>query len=163
MDLIPDFEFGVATQTILSQSQDQLQNSARLINLDLDDTARLEQYRALTPVYFRSAKIVILVLDLSIRSSFAELPFFVGMLSGTCPSAVPYLVGNKSDLPRVIPMSEASEYADAIGAYYHEPWAKESRRLTEFFHAVSDDYVPSKVPIVAEERVAILPRRKSVS
>jgi small GTP-binding protein len=61
------------------------------------DTAGAERYRALTPLYARDARAALLVYDITRRSSFENIPWWIKFLreQGDIPFVV---VGNKGDL-----------------------------------------------------------------
>lgn len=73
-----------------------------LILATLQDTAGQERFRTLTPSYYRGAQGVILVYDVTKRSTFAKLDMWLNELEtySTRTDIVKMLVGNKIDKVR---------------------------------------------------------------
>lgn len=72
------------------------------IVITLQDTAGQERFRTLTPSYYRGAQGVILVYDVTKRSTFAKLDMWLNELEtySTRTDIVKMLVGNKIDKVR---------------------------------------------------------------
>jgi Ras-related protein Rab-22 len=89
------------------------------------DTAGMEKYRALAPVYYRDSMAALVVFDTANQDSFDKMGGWVDLYRESCPASNPLLViGNKIDLDRVVPSVLAQKYADRIGAEYLEVSAK---------------------------------------
>jgi small GTP-binding protein len=71
-----------------------------IYRVQLWDTAGQESYHSITAPYFRSAKGVFLVFDLTSRKSFDSLPYWLQLIEENS-NAMPLIViiGNKTDLP----------------------------------------------------------------
>ena len=115
----------------------------RKCKVHLWDTAGSEEYRSVNKIYIKGAHIVILVYDITRRSTFNELSFwFDYTLECISKNEATFgVVGNKIDLydkekeikdkdPNVefdlVMKKEGSEYADKIGASFIETSAKEN-------------------------------------
>jgi small GTP-binding protein len=112
----------------------------RAVEIQIWDTAGQEQYRSLTPVYFRSAAAALLVFDLSNRPSFEHLDDWVtSFRSSSSDRAILFLVGNKSDLAenRMISEEEAKEWADNHSCSYTETSARSGSGIAQLFKAVA--------------------------
>ena len=66
--------------------------------LEIWDTAGQEKFRCLVPLYYRNAKIVIIVYDITSVSSYTDAVKWVDEISRVNPTAMLALVGNKTDL-----------------------------------------------------------------
>jgi small GTP-binding protein len=68
--------------------------------IQLWDTAGQEAYHSITAPYFRACHGVFLVFDLTNKSSFEALPYWLGLIQKNC-SHMPLivLIANKNDLP----------------------------------------------------------------
>ena len=67
--------------------------------LQLWDTAGQEKFRSISMMAFKSAKIILLVFDLSVDDSFKDLENWMERINDTCnPSIKIILLGNKCDL-----------------------------------------------------------------
>jgi Ras-related protein Rab-1A len=87
-------------------------------------------------MYFRDAVVIIMVFDLTQRSSFGNIPEWVSTAESTAPeNAQIFLIGNKSDLhaERVVDYNEAEDMAESVHAFtYLETSAKTGEGLPMF-------------------------------
>jgi small GTP-binding protein len=112
----------------------------RAVEIQIWDTAGQEQYRSLTPVYFRSAAAALLVFDLSNRQSFEHLDDWVtSFRSSSRDRAILFLIGNKCDLTdtRTIFEEEAKEWADHHSCSYIETSARSGSGISQLFKSVA--------------------------
>jgi len=96
------------------------------------------RYRALAPLYYRGAAVVLLVYDVTNRETFAGgIKTWIKQLKEHCDlnELLLVLIGNKVDLEflREVDESEAREYARSIGAIYWETSAKSGLNVEEVF------------------------------
>jgi len=85
------------------------------------DTAGQEQFRTISPIYYRSSHVAILVIDLTSLPTIEVARFWVNELRTNGPPGVPIVViGNKSDLKMMEKISpeDAKTFADSIGATF---------------------------------------------
>ena len=100
----------------------------RRVKLQVWDTAGAAHYRTITKMYYRGAKVVLLLVDLTDRESLAEVGTWVDGLNETVPLDVPkLLVGCKCDLvaERQVEFDIAHDCAQANGMEYVEVSARE--------------------------------------
>jgi small GTP-binding protein len=93
--------------------------SGSTIAIGLWDTAGAEQYRAIVPMYFQRARIIICVFDLTSQESFDNINEWVALARNKAPANVTFLlVGNKSDLEsdRQVRSDAAQQLHESIGA-----------------------------------------------
>lgn len=83
------------------------------LQLDIWDTGGTERYRTITRSYYRHAKAVVLVYDVSSSRSLYSLGLWLQDAQYFVPNAVPILIGNKSDLP---PEEDEVNTPDAFAA-----------------------------------------------
>ncbi|CAK9300375.1 unnamed protein product [Gordionus sp. m RMFG-2023] len=86
------------------------------IKLQIWDTAGQERFRSITQSYYRSANAIILVYDVTNKSSFEALTNWLAEIKNfSTPNVFIALVGNKNDrIPeRQVTQTEASEFAQA--------------------------------------------------
>lgn len=96
------------------------------------DTAGQERYRAVTNLYYRKAKGVLLVFDISTHSSFRNLTRWLQEAqTHASPDAVISLVGNKSDLRhlRTVTREEAQKFAQKNNLNYIETSALDTQNI----------------------------------
>jgi small GTP-binding protein len=105
-----------------------------VVRVDLWDTAGQEVYRSMTPLFYRDAKLCIIVYDVTNRSSFVDAKWwYTQFLEYATPQFGPpppvLLVGNKADMEhlREVRQEEAwpalvawSHEADATGQIQHQ-------------------------------------------
>lgn len=100
-------------------------------------SAGQERFRTLTSAYYRGAQGIILVYDITDRSSFENLSHWLSEvdLYSTNDSAVKLLIGNKSDQfdHRTVTKSEANEFAQQHGMIYIEASAKTQEGINQAF------------------------------
>ncbi|CAB9521680.1 Ras-related protein Rab [Seminavis robusta] len=122
--------------------EDQPTGRSTKVNFKIWDTAGQEKYHALASMYYRGAGAAIIVYDISRNSSFLTLKRWVDDLKTKAPPDILVVIcGNKVDLEasgdRQVPHSEASDYAESIGAFYLETSARENTNVTELFEHVA--------------------------
>mmetsp|Transcript_3417 Transcript_3417/g.4787 ORF Transcript_3417/g.4787 Transcript_3417/m.4787 type:complete len:211 (+) Transcript_3417:140-772(+) len=113
----------------------------KIAKLQIWDTAGQERFRTITHTYYRHAGAVIIVFDLSNRTSFNSLPMWVQEARRFAPKHVQIiLVGNKLDLAasRQITMDEAREFAASQGFDYLETSAKMNTNIDNLFHLAAN-------------------------
>jgi small GTP-binding protein len=112
----------------------------KAIRFDLWDTAGQEKYRSLAKIFYKDAKIVIFVFDITLKSSFEALQnYWHEQVKSNCrEDSIFVLVGNKLDLYNYIQMkeNEAKEWADSIEAMYCETSAKTSKGIDDLFEKI---------------------------
>ncbi|OHT10740.1 small GTP-binding protein [Tritrichomonas foetus] len=136
---------GAAFQThVISTNQ-------RCLTMQIWDTAGQERYRALTPMYYRSANVAILCFDLTNVESFKALDIWIQELEEKGPTNMTLvLAGTKLDKvdDRRVSKEEAESYAAKNGlAFYMECSAKSGEGVVELFKKVAEIGEPQ-----AEER-----------
>jgi len=108
----------------------------RAIRLQLWDTAGQERFRSLIPSYIRDASAVMIVYDITRKSSFSSVSGWVqNIREQQGPDARIVLVGNKADLEesRDVQTSEGEDLAKQIGALFFEVSAKSGVNIDELF------------------------------
>jgi len=112
----------------------------KYIRLQIWDTAGQERYRAITTSYLRGSNIVLLVFDLTSRTSFNSVVKWLDeikyRMAGTYYKI--FLIGNKNDSYeyRVISNDEAKKYADDNNLTYLEMNSKDSDLVNLIFKEI---------------------------
>jgi small GTP-binding protein len=112
----------------------------RDIEVQIWDTAGQEQYRSLSPVYFRSAAAALLVFDITNRLSFDNLDeWLISFRNASTAQALLFLIGNKSDLEdsRKVQKFEGKDWADRHDCDYFETSARAGIGIRELFREVA--------------------------
>lgn len=137
------FEPESATATIgIDFKIKKLSVRGKAYRLTLFDTAGQERFRTLSTSYYRGAHGVILVYDVSSRTSFASMErWFDEVEVNTIPGVALYLVGAKVDKPRSVTAAEGQALADAHGANFCEVSAKTRENVRKPFVEIVDAVV----------------------
>nr|XP_031546015.1 ras-related protein Rab-31 [Vicugna pacos] len=104
------------------------------------DTAGQERFHSLAPMYYRGSAAAVIVYDITKQDSFHTLKKWVKELKEHGPeNIVMAIAGNKCDLSdiREVPLKDAREYAESIGAVVVETSAKNAINVEELFQGIS--------------------------
>jgi small GTP-binding protein len=110
------------------------------IEVQIWDTAGQEQYRSLSPVYFRSASAALLVFDVANRTSFESLDDWLKLFKkSSSENSLVFLVGNKIDLvkERKVTIEEARDWARKHGCSYFETSAQNADGISTLFSTLA--------------------------
>ncbi|KII60999.1 Ras-related protein Rab-8A [Thelohanellus kitauei] len=117
-----------------------LQIDGKIAKLQIWDTAGQERYKTITNAYYRGAMGVFIVFDLSSKSSFEKLNFWLKAVEDNCsPNVVKMILGNKCDLSdkRAVSFEDAEEFARSHDAKYIEVSAKSGTNVVEAFTSIA--------------------------
>ena len=119
-------------------------NLQKAIKFDIWDTAGQEKYRALAKIFYKDAKVIILVYDITKRRSFDELKsYWYEMIKQNAdPDAIIAIVANKNDLydSQQVKDEEAREFARSVKAIFQSTSAKSDSGITSLFDNVGQKY-----------------------
>ncbi|EAY14713.1 small GTP-binding protein, putative [Trichomonas vaginalis G3] len=111
------------------------------VSLQIWDTAGQEKFRALAPMYYRSASVAILCFDLTNPTSFNGLEQWAMELTEKASYTLKLVVvGNKKDLidERKVAFEAANDFAMKHGAiFYTETSAKTGESISELFYKIA--------------------------
>ena len=112
-----------------------------IIKVSIYDTAGEERFKTIVKHYYRGANGILLVFDITNRSTFEKLDFWLEDLklnSDNINNLYIYLIGNKSDLEenRKISFEEASNFAKKNKLPYVEVSAKTGKNIKNLFDEV---------------------------
>jgi len=111
------------------------------VKVQVWDTAGQEKYRSMMRSYYRGSAAVLLIYDITDRSSFDDLQSWVSELKEHLgPQITVQLIGNKCDLSsnRVIRYEEGERFAKTHGFMFAEASAKTSRGIDKAFNKITD-------------------------
>ena len=118
------------------------------IKLQIWDTAGQEKYKGLIPSYVRNSSIVFVVYDVSVKTSFDNIPKWI-TFNRTIENTTLVLCGNKIDLSnREVKKEEGEELAKKEGIAFFEVSAKTNENIKSMFYNVVVE-----LPIFAESNV----------
>ena len=119
-------------------------SQSSIAELKIWDTCGDEKYRSITRQYYKDADGIILVYDITKKSSFDSLESWLEEIKNNSPEyAEVILVGNKSDLTdkRVVQIEEAEEYAQHKKLSFIEVSAKTGRNITLLFEKLTNKLI----------------------
>ncbi|XP_030608463.1 ras-related protein Rab-12 [Archocentrus centrarchus] len=120
------------------------------IRLQIWDTAGQERFNSITSAYYRGAKGIVLVYDITKQETFDDLPKWMKMIDKyASEEAELLLVGNKLDCEtdRIISRQQGERFASRIsGMRFCEASAKDNFNVDEIFLKLVDDIL-SKMPL----------------
>ena len=126
------------------------------ITLDIWDTAGQEKFRALTRIFYKNAKAVILVYDITYNHSFNEIKhYWYEQIKQHCASDVIIAIAeNKCDLyeKRDISEEEGEEFAKSIGAFFASTSAKNDSGITNLFENIAKKILEPDFDFYDEEQ-----------
>ena len=116
------------------------------IKLRLWDTTGQEKYKGLIPSYVRKSSIVFLIYDVSVKSSFDNIPNWITFIRSIEKNATLVLCGNKIDLAeREVKKEEGEALAQKEGIPFFEVSAKTEDGIKNMFY-----YSVAGLPTFAE-------------
>ena len=111
------------------------------IHYGIWDTAGQERYNALTPLYFRGSRVVVVVFDLSNYESFEKSRYWLKTLTERYDDGVDgyILVGSKMDLveERQVTVDEAHALAETFSCHYYETSSYTGENIPEIFRQIA--------------------------
>jgi len=134
-----------------SYAKKEIENNERSVQLHLWDTAGLEKYESLLPLYLRDANTIMIFFSIGEPETFAKVEYYLDFVRKQCPSgAYILLVGTKSDLrsemgaiqgARIIGYDEVQAFAANNGIEYIEVSSKEGKNVNEAFQKAAEEMI----------------------
>lgn len=117
--------------------------NGKKVKLQIWDTAGQERFRTITQSYFRGAQGILLVFDVTDRTSFNNVRTWMESIDTHADKSVNrILIGNKCDMPeRAVSRSEAEGLAKEYGVSYFEASAKKGIGVEEAFRNIAEQVV----------------------
>jgi len=132
-----------------------LTTQRKKLKLQIWDTAGQEKFRIMTSSYFGGASAILVVFDLTNRSSFEELEKWIKEAAtyiSTTESPKYIVIGNKLDIckqdknSRKITTEEAEEFAKKwAGSLYFETSAKDGANVNTTFNTIGEGLLDAKM------------------
>ena len=111
------------------------------MKLQIWDTAGGEQFRSLTPMYYKNAAAVCLVYDSTCSDSFDKLDYWVKELQERGETSVMLnIVASKidDDAREEVPLRQAGDYAKKNKADFFQTSAKDGTGIDELFTQIAE-------------------------
>ena len=117
----------------------------KCLKFDLWDTAGQEKYRSLTMIFYKDAKIAILVYDITRRETFEQIKkyWYEQVKQTSPPDIILAIVGNKCDLFDIeqVKEEEGKEFAKEIGAIFKLTSCSDNIGIQELFKAIGTKFL----------------------
>ena len=134
----------------------EFQNVNKAIKFDIWDTAGQEKYRALAKIFYKDAKGILLVYDITDAKSFNEVKsYWYNMIKQNAdPDAIVAIVANKSDLygNEQVNNEEGKEFAKSVGAFFQSTSAKSDTGITSLFENIGQKYFNPNYDVNAQDQ-----------
>ena len=118
--------------------------NGKTYTINLWDTIGQEQYRSLTNLFMKGAKIVIFVYDITRKETFDQLEFWINNTKEVLgDKPILGIVGNKSDLyvKEAVKEDFAEEYAEKKGISFSLTSAKTPKTFSYFLEELVKKYI----------------------
>lgn len=119
----------------------------RKLMVQVWDTAGQEKFRSITPAYYRTAMGVVITYDVTSRTSFDQIGFWIKSLAQYGdPQVQRILVGNKSDLEedRQVSTADGEMLAKENKMFFFETSAKTRNNVENAFFQIADQVVEQR-------------------
>ncbi|KAK6174338.1 hypothetical protein SNE40_017636 [Patella caerulea] len=134
--------------------------NGKKIVLGIWDTAGSERYESMSRIYYRNAKAAILCFDLTDKSSFDRIRFWIGELQTHEEACKIYICATKKDIidadpnTRDVNEKEAQALAKDVMAELYETSSKTGENINELFMAIAQYYLETvKTTEVKEDMI----------
>ena len=125
------------------------------IKFEIWDTAGQERFRSLAKIFYKDAKVICLVYDITTKKSFEELKnFWYEQQTKLNVEGEPIfaVVGNKYDLYETTQIDDdAKNFANSIGAIFQYTSAKNASGISELFNNIGQKYFNPELDINEKE------------
>ena len=113
-----------------------------IISYEIWDTAGQERYRSLAPMYYRNAKVALVVFDITNNKSLTSAIEWIKEINEKCEDIIIALLGNKCDLENNINNKEIiNELIDLYNLNYFETSAKDNVNIGDVFDKISEKLI----------------------
>jgi len=124
--------------------QKKLTINGKTYTINLWDTIGQEQFRSLTKIFMKGARVVIFVYDITRRDTFEQLNFWIDNTKEVLGSKpILGIVGNKSDLyfNEEVKEDEAEEFAQKNNIPFQLTSAKTPKSFSDFLEKLVINYI----------------------
>ncbi|XP_061194867.1 ras-related protein Rab-24-like isoform X3 [Saccostrea echinata] len=124
-----------------------IQALGKRVTLNIWDTAGSERYQSMTKMYYRGARAAILCYDLTDKSSFDKIRYWVGELQENEQFCRMYICGTKKDLidndpkTRAVSADEAQVIAQDLQTDFFETSSLTGENVEAVFQRIGEDYI----------------------
>ena len=138
----PDIDSSISSKVVSKTLE--IREMKRIIKFNIWDTAGQEKYRSIAKIFYKDAKIIILVYNIVNKESFESLKsyWYPEVKSSAFSDVILAVVGNKHDLYNNSQVSdeEARNWADSIGAIFQYTSAKSNSGIDLLFENLAKKF-----------------------
>ena len=123
-----------------------LPKSKKKVKINLWDTAGQERYMSINKLYFQKIQGIILMYDITQRSSFERLPKWVQLINETTFNIPVILIGNKIDDEeenRIVSTEEGKDFAKQNGYLFYEASALSGKNVNNSIYDLCESIILS--------------------
>ena len=130
----------------------------KAIKFDIWDTVGQERFRSMAKIFYKDAKVIVLVYDITSAKSFKALEnFWYDEIKNNC-DVIPVIaiVGNKVDLydEQKVDQNDAKDFAKKLGAIFQLTSAKTSDGISTLFDNIGKKYLQPAYEYDAGDKAA---------
>ena len=115
------------------------------LKFDIWDTVGQEKYRSLAKIFYKDARVIVFVYDITTDYSFNELKnyWYEETKANTDGTPILAVVGNKVDLykDQKVSNNDGKEFAEKIGAIFQTTSASSNSGITQLFENVGKTHL----------------------
>jgi small GTP-binding protein len=153
-----DSEVGPSISSKFISKEMELKEINKEIKINLWDTAGQERYRSLAKIFYKDAKVIVFVYDITTEYSFNELKnyWYEETRSNTDGSPILAVVGNKIDLykDQKVSNNDGKEFAEKIGAIFQTTSAQSDSGISTLFDNIGKTYLIPNFDYRATDKTA---------
>ena len=141
-----------------SYSIKKVEKFGETLQFDIWDTVGQEKYRSLAKIFYKDAKVIVFVYDITTEYSFNELKnyWYEETRSNTDGSPILAVVGNKIDLykDQKVSNNDGKEFAEKIGAIFQTTSAQSDSGISTLFDNIGKTYLIPNFDYRATDKTA---------
>ena len=133
-----------------------IKNINKSIRYEIWDTAGQEKFHSLATIFYKDAKVICLVYDITLKESFEKMKSYwyeQEVLLNADGQPIFVVVGNKFDLyeKRQVSDEEALDFAKSIRAIFQYTSAKNASGVNELFNNIGNKFYNPDFNLLEEE------------
>ena len=137
----------------------ELKEINKTLNFEIWDTAGQERYRSMAKIFYKDAKIILFIYDITCLKSFEEIKnYWIKQVKENCSqSSLLGLVANKCDMydQQQVPSEDGMKLANDIGAVFQNTSAKSGVGINSLFENLGRKYLDPTFDYQAADKTAM--------
>jgi len=137
----------------------ELKDINKTLKFEIWDTAGQERYRSMAKIFYKDAKIILFVYDITCLKSFEEIKdYWIKQVKENCSqNSLWGLVANKCDMynQQQVPKEDGMKLANDIGAIFQNTSAKSGMGINSLFENIGRKYLDPTFDYQAADKIAM--------